>query len=138
LRKSSKLARGLAGLNQHRVRRWISWQRWTLLAMFAHALLAVIAARSDADVDTRNTDNRNSDSLIALTCNEIRRLFSTLIADLHTPAPVHWPGSAWRRRHQPRPDQPLLPPGPPNAIAIYGWSIRVRVAARREMAQAAY
>jgi SRSO17 transposase len=36
--------KGLAGLDEHQVRRWTSWRRWTLLAMIAHALLAVIAA----------------------------------------------------------------------------------------------
>jgi SRSO17 transposase len=30
-------AKGLAGLNEHQVRRWTSWHRWTTLAMLAHA-----------------------------------------------------------------------------------------------------
>jgi SRSO17 transposase len=36
--------KGLAGLDEHQVRRWPPWRRWTLLAMLAHALLAVLAA----------------------------------------------------------------------------------------------
>ena len=36
--------KGLTGLDQHQVRRWTSWHRWTTLAMLAHAFLAVIAA----------------------------------------------------------------------------------------------
>jgi len=35
---------GLAGLDQHQVRRWNSWHRWTTLAMLASAFLAVLAA----------------------------------------------------------------------------------------------
>ena len=42
--ESFQAGKGLAGLDEHQVRRWTSWQRWTLLAMLAHALLAVIAA----------------------------------------------------------------------------------------------
>ena len=38
--------KGLAGLDEHQVRRWTSWRRWTLLAMIGHALLAVIARGS--------------------------------------------------------------------------------------------
>jgi SRSO17 transposase len=34
----------LAGLDQHQVRKWTSWQRWTILCMLAHALLTVITA----------------------------------------------------------------------------------------------
>jgi SRSO17 transposase len=88
--------KGLAGLDEHQVRRWTSWRRWTVLAMLAHALLAVIAANEHA---TRPTPA----GLIALTCNEIRRL---LIPTIHIgPAralacPHTW--SIWRRRHQHR------------------------------------
>jgi SRSO17 transposase len=31
------------GLDQHQVRRWRSWYRWTTLAMVAHAFLVVAA-----------------------------------------------------------------------------------------------
>ena len=34
-------AKGLVGLDQHQVRRWRSWYRWTTLAMLAHAFLVV-------------------------------------------------------------------------------------------------
>jgi hypothetical protein len=60
---------GLAGLDEHQVRLWTSWQRWTLLAIIAHALLGVIAARE-------HTDRPSPAGLIALTCSEIRRLFT--------------------------------------------------------------
>jgi SRSO17 transposase len=58
------------GLDQHQVRKWTSWYRYTTLAMFAHAILAVIAARERAN---RTEDTRD---LIALTVNEIRHLFA--------------------------------------------------------------
>jgi SRSO17 transposase len=87
--------KGLAGMDEHQVRRWTSWRRWTLLAMIAHALLAVLAANE-------HTDRPAPPDLIELTCAEIRRLFITLIVE---PAralvcPLHW--STWRRRHQHR------------------------------------
>jgi len=92
IEEAFQAGKGLAGLDEHQVRGWMSWRRWTLLAMIAHALLAVLAAQ---------TDQLPADGgLIALTCNEIRRLFTVLIIE---PAralacPLTW--SAWRRRHQ--------------------------------------
>jgi SRSO17 transposase len=90
---SFQAAKGLAGLDEHQVRRWTSWQRWTLLAMLAHALLAVIAARE-------HTERPTPAGFIALTCNEIRRLFTVFVIESgRVPAcPEAW--SAWRRRHQ--------------------------------------
>lgn len=93
--ESFQTGKGLAGLDQHQVRRWVSWQRWTILAMLAHAFLAAIAAAEHA----RAAAPAN---WIALTCNEIQHLFATLVV-----APIrditHQLGcSAWRRRHQHR------------------------------------
>ena len=86
--------KGLAALDEHQVRRYASWSRWVTLAMLAHAFLAVVRA----DEHTRPAP----DGLIPLTCNEIQRLFITLVVQ-----PVHdaahrlgW--SVWRRRHQAR------------------------------------
>jgi SRSO17 transposase len=50
--ESFQAGKGLAGLDEHQVRRWTSWRRWTLLAMTAHALLAVIAANEPIDRPT--------------------------------------------------------------------------------------
>ena len=72
--ESFQAGKGLAGLDEHQVRRWISWQRWTLLAMTAHALLAVIAA-------TEHTERPAPTGLIPLTCNEIRRLFTLYVIE---------------------------------------------------------
>jgi len=83
----------LAALDEHQVRGWASWHRWTILALLAHTFLAVLAA---TQADHANPDD---DQLIPLTCNEIRRLFAGLCQQL--PAPriqLHW--SLWRRRHQ--------------------------------------
>ena len=49
IEESFQAGKGLAGLDEHQVRRWTSWQRWTLLAMIAHALLAVIAVQEQTD-----------------------------------------------------------------------------------------
>ncbi|MEU0820860.1 IS701 family transposase [Streptomyces mirabilis] len=87
--------KGLAGLDEHQVRRYVSWSRWVTLAMLAHAFLAVVRA----DEHTRHTP---SGDLVPLTSNEIQRLFIALVV-----RPVHdvahrlgW--SHWRRRHQAR------------------------------------
>ncbi|MFI6696389.1 IS701 family transposase [Streptomyces sp. NPDC050433] len=89
--------KGLAGLDEHQLRRYNSWSRWVTLAMLAHAFLAVVRA----DEHTRYS-SPDGDGLIPLTCNEIQRLFTTLVVQ-----PVHnvahrlaW--SIWRRRHQAR------------------------------------
>lgn len=93
--ESSQAGKGLAGLDEHQVRRWSSWRRWTLLAMLAHALLAVIAANE-------HTDRPAPDGLIALTCSEIRRLFTLHVTEpaRRLTCPLAW--SVWRRRHQHR------------------------------------
>ena len=61
--------------------------------MLAHALIAVIAA-------SENTERPAPSGFIALTCNEIRRLFTVFVIEPgHALAcPQAW--SAWRRRHQ--------------------------------------
>jgi SRSO17 transposase len=93
--ESFQAGKGLAGLDEHQVRSWISWRRWTLLAMLAHALLAVIAAHE-------HSLRPVPDGLIALTCNEIRRLFVSFVIEpgRALACPLAW--SRWRRCHQHR------------------------------------
>jgi hypothetical protein len=93
IEESFQAAKGLAGLDEHQLRRWLPWRRWTLLAMLAHALLAVIAA-------TERAQHPPQPGLIALTCNEIRHLFTSLITEptRRLTDPLAW--SRWRRRHQ--------------------------------------
>jgi SRSO17 transposase len=85
--------KGLTGLDQHQVRRWTSWYRWTTLAMLADAFLAVAAA-------TDRAQQPAPAGLIALTCNEIQHLFAALVIQPARDAwhQVRW--SIWRRRHQ--------------------------------------
>ena len=66
IEESFQAAKGLVGLDQHQVRRWNSWHRWTTLAMLAHAFLAVATA---IERDTAPTPT----GLITLTVNEFRR-----------------------------------------------------------------
>jgi SRSO17 transposase len=87
--------KGETGLDQHQVRRWKSWYRYTTLVMLAHAILTAIA------VNTHTVDDPD-DALIPLTVNEIRHLFAKLVL-----TPVRTIGywltwSYWRRRHQAR------------------------------------
>jgi SRSO17 transposase len=75
IEESFQAGKGLAGLDEHQVRRWTSWRRWTILAMLAHAFLAVTAAshqpfRSDTDSDTQ---------AVIMTCGEVRHLLAALI-----------------------------------------------------------
>ena len=86
-------AKGLTGLDQHQVRRWTSWHRWTTLAMLAHAFLAVATSIERQHAPTPA-------GLIELTVNEFRRLFDALLlASRHSLATLlAW--STWRRRHQ--------------------------------------
>jgi SRSO17 transposase len=93
IEESFQAAKGLVGLDQHQVRRWRSWYRWTTLAMLAHAFLAVATAIERDTVPTPT-------GLITLTVNEFRRLFDALLlATNHTiTSLLAW--SRWRRRHQ--------------------------------------
>jgi hypothetical protein len=88
-------AKGLTGLDQHQVRRWTSWHRWTTLAMLAHAFLAVATC-----IERDHTPTPVG--LIELSVNEFRRLFDALLlARRHSLATLlAW--STWRRRHQAR------------------------------------
>ncbi len=88
-------AKSQVGLDQHQVRRWDSWHRFTTLALAALAVLAICAADATHD-DPTDT------GLIKLTVNEVRRLINACIirpiSDLaHR---LHWSG--WRRQHQAR------------------------------------
>ncbi|MFI5952842.1 IS701 family transposase [Cryptosporangium sp. NPDC051539] len=93
--ESFQAAKGLTGLDQHQVRRWLSWRRWTLLAMLAHALLAVLTATEHAAAPP-------PDGMIPLTCNEIARLFNRIIINPTRRIQDPWTWATWRRRHQHR------------------------------------
>jgi SRSO17 transposase len=86
--------KGLTGLDEHQVRRWDSWYRWTTLAMLALAFLTVAGA-------TEHTHPPPAGQ-IPLTRNEIAALFSALLIEptRDTGHRLRW--SAWRRRCQHR------------------------------------
>jgi SRSO17 transposase len=88
-------AKGLTGLDEHQVRRWASWYRWTTLAMLALAFLTVTAA-------TEHTRNPAPAGQIPLTRNEIAALFTKLVIQPVQDAWHRLRWSAWRRRHQHR------------------------------------
>jgi SRSO17 transposase len=93
IEESFQSGKELTALDQHQVRRWTSWHRWTALAMLAHALLSVLTATTPPP--------RPGVGLIPLTRNEIRRLLTAAIAPTRRAREtLHW--SIWRRRHQAR------------------------------------
>jgi len=87
--------KGLVGLDQHQVRRWRSWYRWTTLAMVAHAFLVVLAA-------AYRTRHPPPAGLISLTCNEVQHLFAALLTRPAGDLDHRLRWSLWRRRHQAR------------------------------------
>jgi SRSO17 transposase len=90
IEESFQAGKELAGLDEHQVRTWTSWQRWTALAILAHAFLSVMAATEPPPPDN---------ALIPLTRNEIRRLLAAATTVVHGIEHVlAW--STWRRQHQ--------------------------------------
>jgi SRSO17 transposase len=93
IEESFAAGKELAALDEHQVRSWTSWQRWTCLAILAHALLSVLAATEPAPDPASN--------LIRLTRNEIRRLLTLALQPAHDVVhALRW--SNWRRTHQAR------------------------------------
>ncbi len=88
-------AKGLTGLDEHQVRRWAAWYRWTTLAMLALAFLTIAAA-------TEHTCHPPPPGQIPLTRHEIATLFGTLVIKPARDARHQLRWSAWRRRHQHR------------------------------------
>jgi SRSO17 transposase len=87
-------SKGLTGLDEHQVRRWASWYRWTTLAMLALAFLTIAAA-------TEHARQPAPPGQIPLTRNEIAHLLATLTSPARDAQHrLRW--SRWRRRHQHR------------------------------------
>ena len=53
----------LAALDEHQVRSWTSWHRWTILALLVHAFLSVLASQAAAS-------HPDDEQLIPLTRHE--------------------------------------------------------------------
>jgi hypothetical protein len=88
-------SKGLVGLDQHQVRRWRCWYRWTTPAMGAHAFLVVAAV-------TERTRQPPPSELIPMTGNELQHLFAALLAQSAGDLGHRWRWSVWRCRHQAR------------------------------------
>jgi hypothetical protein len=95
IEESFQAAKGLTGLDQHQVRRWRSWHRWTTLAMLAHTFLAVATA-----IEREHTPAPAE--LIDLTVNQFRHLFDALLLGAKHTIDTLLTWSRWRRRHQAR------------------------------------
>jgi SRSO17 transposase len=93
IEESFQAAKGQAGLDEHQVRRWCSWYRWTTLAMLAMAFLAVTTA-AERDRTPPSQD------LIPFTVNELRRLFDALVIGSTATVEHILRWSIWRRKHQ--------------------------------------
>jgi SRSO17 transposase len=93
IEESFQTAKGLVGLDQHQLRRWTSWHRWSTLAMLAHAFLAVATA-------IQRDHTPAPGDMIELTVNEFRRLFDALLLDQRPSLTARLSWSNWRRRHQ--------------------------------------
>jgi hypothetical protein len=120
--ESFQTGKGVAGLDQHQVRRWHSWYRWTVMAMLAHAFLTVVAA-------TERTRGAASTCWISLTCNEVQHLFATLVITPIKDITYRLRFSVCRRRHQHRARQAHYQrqtTARTMTITIYGWSTRSR------------
>lgn len=101
IEENIQAGKGCAGLDEHQVRTWTSWHRWTTLAMAAHAFLAVTAARERTKHNDHDKPGPDTHELIPLTCNEIRHLRATHTRPTHDPLHTcRW--SHFRRRHQHR------------------------------------
>lgn len=95
--ESFQTSKGQTGLDEHQVRTWRSWYRWTTLVLVAHVFLAIATAGARTLPAVAG--------LIPLTLNEFRHLFAALV--IAPTQPVRHVGlfSYWRRRHQYRAQQ---------------------------------
>ncbi|MER5338498.1 IS701 family transposase [Micromonospora sp. NPDC002717] len=93
--ESFQAAKSQVGLDQHQVRRWDSWHRFTTLALAALAVLAICAA------DAAHHDPTNT-GLIKLTVNEVPRLINACIIRPINDLTHRLRWSRFRRRHQAR------------------------------------
>jgi SRSO17 transposase len=97
IEQSFQTAKGQTGLDEHQVRTWTSWYRWTTLVMLAHLFLAITTVTARA--------HHTPPGLIPLALNEIKHLLTMLLI---RPARsiqhvLRW--SQWRRQHQHRAQQ---------------------------------
>jgi SRSO17 transposase len=92
-------AKGQTGLDQHQVRTWRSWHRYTTLVLVAYAFLAVLAARQPRPASTMDPP---ADQIPPLSVAEIRRLLVHVFTKPHTTMQTALTWTAWRLTHQAR------------------------------------
>ena len=86
IEESFQAAKGLVGLDQHQVRRWTSWHRWTTLAMLAHAFLALATAIERVTAPTPDRLDRVDRQRVPPTLRRASTRPPT------TPSTPSWPG----------------------------------------------
>jgi SRSO17 transposase len=92
IEQSFQSSKGQTGLDEHQVRTWKSWYRWTTLVLLAHLFLAITV------VEARGRPT--PDGLVPLTLNEVRYLFAALVINPTQAVGRVLRRSFWRRRHQ--------------------------------------
>lgn len=93
-------AKGEVGLGHYEVRSWHGWKRHVTLALFAHALLAAVAARALRQQTTFRKGRAVEP--VPLTVPEVRRLLWRLVLARTPPTERVLGWSHWRRCHQAR------------------------------------
>ena len=93
--------KGEVGLGHYEVRSWHGWKRHVTLALFAHALLAVVAARALRQQTAFRKKSRAVEP-VPLTVAEVRRLLWRLVLARTPPTERVLGWSHWRRCHQAR------------------------------------
>jgi SRSO17 transposase len=124
IEESFQAAKGLAGLDEHQVRRWLAWRRWTLLAMLARLTRSHRRHRTHSTSRTRRPDRF-----------DLQRDPAPIHqADHRTQPPTHQPtGLVTLATPTPTPllHQSLPPPtSTTHMITIYGWSTRPTITTR--------
>lgn len=97
IEENFQTGKGQTGLDEHQVRTWTSWYRWTTLVLLAHLFLAVTTVAERAEPAP--------DGLIPLSLNEIRHLFTRLVGQPVQDITNYLRWSRWRRHHQRRAQQ---------------------------------
>jgi SRSO17 transposase len=92
-------SKGQTGLDQHQVRTWRSWHRYTTLVLVAAAFLAVLAARQPRPAPSVLPA---ADEIPPLTVAEIRRLLIFVFTKPHVTMAHALSWLAWRLVHQAR------------------------------------
>jgi SRSO17 transposase len=92
-------SKGQTGLDQHQVRCWRSWHRYTTLVLVAHAFLAVLAAGLPRPAPSMLPA---ADEIPPLSVAEIRRLLVHVFTKPHATMRHALSWLAWRLVHQAR------------------------------------